>query len=230
MKKKLVLILTAAILTFSVAACGKDDTTNDTPDTSTVETGTENTTETTPATDDAATTEPTDTATEDGTVAGDATVNSAVDVLANVWATYGEDEMFFAMGGDMNNPVDNAPGLYSMDDAEMLSFSLYIPTDSIEMVDEAASLIHAMNANTFTGASFHLIDAANAETFTTALRDNIQSTQWMCGFPDKLVIFTVNEEYVISAFGNLDIIENFKNKVTAVYGENAVLVIEENIA
>jgi len=226
MKKRLVLILTAAILTFSVAACGKDDATNDTNDTSTVETGTENDTETTPATDDAADTEPAG----DDAATGDVTVNSAVDVLANVWATYGEDEMFFAMGGDMNNPVDNAPGLYSMDDAEMLSFSLYIPADSIALVDEAASLVHAMNANTFTGASFHLIDSANAEALTTALRDNIQNTQWMCGFPDKLVIFTVNDEYVISAFGNLEIIDNFKNKVTEVYGENAELVIEENIA
>lgn len=230
MKKRLVLILTAAILTFSVAACGKDDTANDTPDTSTVETGTENNTETTPESTVEDTTEPTDTATGEGTVAGDATVNSAVDVLSNVWATYGEDEMFFAMGGDMNNPVDNAPGLYSMDDAEMLSFSLYIPAESIELVDEAASLVHAMNANTFTGASFHLIDAANAETLANALKDNIMNTQWMCGFPDKLVIFTVNEEYVISAFGNIDIIENFKNKVTAVYGENAVILVEENIA
>lgn len=230
MKKRLVLILTAAILTFSVAACGKNDATNDTNDNSTVETGTENNTETTPETDGEATTEPTDTATEDGAATGDATVNSAVDVLANVWATYGEDEMFFAMGGDMNNPVDNAPGLYSMDDAEMLSFSLYIPADSIALVDEAASLVHAMNANTFTGASFHLIDAANAETLATSLKDNIMNTQWMCGFPDKLVIFTVNDEYVISAFGNLDIIENFKNKVTTVYGENAVILVEENIA
>lgn len=226
MKKRLVLILTAAILTFSVAACGKNDATNDTTDTSTVETNTENTTEST--VED--TTEPTDTATEDSAATGDVTVNSAVDVLANVWATYGEDEMFFAMGGDMNNPVDNAPGLYSMDDAEMLSFSLYIPADSIELVDEAASLIHAMNANTFTGASFHLIDSANAETLATSLKDNIMNTQWMCGFPDKLVIFTVNDEYVISAFGNLDIIENFKDKVTTVYGENAVILVEENIA
>lgn len=225
MKKRLVLILTAAILTFSVAACGKGDATNDTNDTSTLETGTENNTETTPATDDTADTEPAGDA-----ATGDVTVNSAVDVLANVWATYGEDEMFFAMGGDMNNPVDNAPGLYSMDDAEMLSFSLYIPADSIALVDEAASLVHAMNANTFTGASFHLIDSANAETLANALRDNIQSTQWMCGFPDKLVIFTVNDEYVISAFGNIDIMENFKNKVTEVYGENAVLLVEENIA
>lgn len=230
MKKRLVLILTAAILAFSVAACGKNDAANDTNDTSTVETGTENNTETTPETDGAATTEPTDTATEDGATTGDVTVNSAVDVLANVWATYGEDEMFFAMGGDMNNPVDNAPGLYSLDDAEMLSFSLYIPADSIELVDEAASLVHAMNANTFTGASFHLIDAANAETLATSLKDNIMNTQWMCGFPDKLVIFTVNDEYVISAFGNIDIIENFKNKVTTVYGENAVILVEENIA
>ena len=154
---------------------------------------------------------------------------TAVEALENVWATYGEDEKFFAMGGDMNNMVDNAPGEYGMEDTETLSWALYIPADSIALVDQAASLMHAMNTNTFMSAAFHLTDAANAETLATSIKDTIMSTQWMCGFPDKVVMFTVNEDIVMYAFGNAELIDNFKSKVTTVYGENAVLLVEENI-
>lgn len=222
MKKRLVLILMATMLILSVTACGKNNGANDTNETIgteiSTETDTETNTETTPATD-----------AENNDVAADVTINSTVDVLNNVWTTFGENEQFFATGGDMANAVENAPGLYSMDDTEMLSFALHIPTDSVEMIDEAASLIHAMNANTFTAAAFHLTDSANADSLVTALKDDIMNTQWMCGFPDKLVIFTVNDEYVTYAFGNIDNVENFKTKMTALYGENAVLVVEENI-
>ena len=72
-------------------------------------------------------------------------------------------------------------------------------------------------------------DAANADTLVQALKNNITTTQWMCGFPDKLVIFTVNGEYVVSAFGNGEIMDNFKTKLAEVYGEGAVLEVEENL-
>ena len=44
-------------------------------------------------------------------------------------------------------------------------------------VDQAASLIHMMNQNTFTAAAYHCTDDADA--LATALRDNIQQRQWM---------------------------------------------------
>lgn len=154
---------------------------------------------------------------------------TAVEVLENVWATYGDDEKFFAMGGDMNNMVDGAPGAYSMDDTEALAYTFQIPADAFASVDEVASLLHAMNANTFTGGAFHLTDAANVETFVASVKDGVMNAQWMCGFPEKLVIINVHEEFVISAFGNGEIIENFKNKVTSVYGENAVVLVEESL-
>ena len=37
-------------------------------------------------------------------------VSAPVDVLNTVWGTYGDDEKFFAMGGDYDNMVDSAPG------------------------------------------------------------------------------------------------------------------------
>ena len=37
-------------------------------------------------------------------------VASALEIIEKVWAEFGEDEKFFAMGGDMENMVDGAPG------------------------------------------------------------------------------------------------------------------------
>ena len=216
MKKSILLVL-AAVLTMGMTACGKDDAGNAGNNTQAgTEIGTEVNTEVGTEINTEVNTE--------ANAGGQETVN----ILANVWATYGEEEKFFAMGGDMNNMVDNAPGAYSLED-EGLTATLYVPADSVALIDEAASLVHGMNLNTFTGAAFHVTDAANVETFVTALKENIMGTQWMCGFPDKLVIFTVNDQFVVSAFGNAEVIDNFKNKVETVYGEAAVVVVEENL-
>ena len=96
-------------------------------------------------------------------------------------------------------------------------------------MDEAASLIHMMNANTFTGAAFHLENGDDVDVFVESLKENIMGTQWMCGFPDTLNIFVVNGEYVVSAFGNADIMENFKTKLNEVFGDSAVIVVEESL-
>ena len=39
---------------------------------------------------------------------------SALEVLENIWALYGEDEQFPVIGGNMEAPVDGAPGNYDM--------------------------------------------------------------------------------------------------------------------
>lgn len=157
-------------------------------------------------------------------------VTDSAQLLNMVWEKFDESQKFAAMGGDFNNLVDGAAGIFNVEDTENLTYMLYIPAENVSMIDEAASLIHAMNANTFTGAAFHLTDAGNADALAADLKDYILSTQWMCGFPDELAIYVVNGEYVVSAFGNAEIMENFKTKLSEVYGEGAVLVVEEKIA
>ena len=56
------------------------------------------------------------------------------------------------------------------------------------------------------------------------------NNQWMCGFPETLIIVTVGEDYVVSAFGNGQVIEAFKTAITTVYGDAAVVSVEENLA
>ena len=144
------------------------------------------------------------------------TIESPVALLDGVWSTFAEDEKFPVMGGDFEAAVNDA--------------TLHITEDSLKLVDNVATITHAMNANTFSAAAYHLADAANAKTLVNSLKDSIKSTQWMCGFPDTLIIYTVAEEYVVAAFGNAEAIESFKAKLATVYGESATLNVEESLA
>ncbi len=145
-------------------------------------------------------------------------------ILNTVWATYDESEMFPPMGGDYENMVMDGPGACGLSDAEALDALFGIPAASLGSVSAAASLMHGMNANTFTSACYELRSGVDAEAFAGELKDNILARQWMCGFPETLVIIEV-EGCVISAFGNDDIIQLFKDKLDASY-ETTVLVEE----
>jgi len=169
-----------------------------------------------------------------GETGGDTTVSEAVavtdatDLLTQVWNSYEDAEKFPIGGGDYDNVVMDAPGKYDVSKAEEMDSVLGLPQDSAALVDDAASIMHMMNANTFTCGAFHLADASNRQALADALKDSIMNRQWMCGFPDTLLIVSVGDEYVVSAFDNADIIENFKTKLTAQY-ELASVTYEESL-
>lgn len=157
-------------------------------------------------------------------------IEDAVALLAAVWDTYGDDEKFAAAGGGGSETVDferDAPGKFSTEATDALDYTLGLPADSAAKIDDAASLMHMMNANTFTCGAFHVTKSDDVTAVADSLKENILKRQWMCGFPDKLVVITV-DDYVISAFGNGELIDNFKAKVSEVY-KSANLAYEENI-
>ena len=82
-----------------------------------------------------------------------ATPTSALNILETVWNTYGEDEKFSVVGGDFSeaNLKEDAPGVFDLKDRALADSELGLPETAA--VDEAASLVHMMNANTFTAAS-----------------------------------------------------------------------------
>lgn len=156
-------------------------------------------------------------------------IADALTLLNTIWDSYGEDDKFPAMGGDFSeeNMVNGAPGNYGIEDAGMLDNTLGLPEASASMIDGAASLMHMMNANTFTCGAFHVSNSDNLSAVADSLRENILQRQWMCGFPDKLIVITVGD-YVISAFGNEEIIDTFKTRTMSVY-ESSKLVYEEPV-
>ena len=150
-----------------------------------------------------------------GDVNGGAPV-SAVDLLTAGWNAYPESEKFPVVGGSLDKPVDDAPGTFAVDDADNLDYRLHFPADKAALIDDAASVTHMMNANSFTCGVFHVKNSADVSVVTDALRQNVQNTQWMCGFPDKLVVLTYGE-YVVALFGADDLVDDFVNTMTATY-------------
>ena len=155
-------------------------------------------------------------------------VADATELLTNVWSSYEESELFPVGGGDYDNIVMDAPGKYDVSKVEDLDAVLGLPQASAAMIDDAASLMHMMNANTFTAGAYHLADSANLHAVADSLKENIMNRQWMCGFPDTLIIASVGNEYVVSAFGNAEIIETFKTKLQGQY-EAAEVLYEESL-
>ena len=84
-----------------------------------------------------------------------------------------------------------------------------------------------MEANTFTGGAYHLADPAKMDEAAQAVRENILNRQWMCGFPEKLVVVSV-DDYLISFFGKNDQVANFKTALAGAY-ENAQIISEDDI-
>lgn len=208
--KKILAVMTAIILVLTLAACGSTDEK-----------------ETAADTNDSVQTNDATESVKDEANAPQTTDSAALDVLNTVWAAYAEDEKFPGAGGDTSEENMNieGPGIYGLEDAEAIDATLGIPAASLEKIDGAASLVHMMNANTFTAGAYSLKNADDAETLAAELQSNIQGRQWMCGFPEKLVIMNV-DGVVVSAFGNGEIIDNFRGKVNASFATAETLVDE----
>lgn len=152
----------------------------------------------------------------------------ALEVLDTVWNGIADDQKFDVGGGDADNMTDGAPGRYSVEDGEALYYSLAFPAESVSLIDDAASLMHMMNANSFTAGAYHLTDSADADTLASALKDSIANRQWMCGFPDKFIVVTLGS-FVVSCYGLEDNVNNFRDSLTTAYAD-AVIVCDEAIA
>lgn len=148
------------------------------------------------------------------------TIASALEILETVWGQFGDDEKFFVMGGDFDAMVDGAPG--KVTNKDFMSSNLIVPAEQVANITDAAALTHGMNANTFTGAAYAVADA---KAFATAMQTAIQGNQWICGFPEKLVIAEVGG-YVVVMFGHGDAVTPFQTKLAAAYPTTNVLVDE----
>lgn len=147
-----------------------------------------------------------------------------VDALKNIWDNYEDENKFAAMGGGMANPVTDGPGELSLDDTAEVNDKTGVPEDKITTIDKAATLIHMMNANTFSAAAVHSAEGNKAEDVATTIGDNLKIRHWMCGIPEKHVIIKVGSNTIISAFGANDLITVFLDKAKVAYPDYTVLL------
>lgn len=223
--KKLIVLLLAASMTASLTACGGSSTQGSTA------ANTESSVESEIASE---TTAPEETVTESlsetETAAGETGTDSSESIsspeaalLSSIYNAFAEDQKFPIGGGDSANLVMDAPGAFDITNVEELESSLGFPSSQAANIDGAASMIHMMNANTFTGAAYHLIDGADADAFAEAVKETVLAKQWICGMPDTLVILSA-DGYIITAYGNAELIENFKTTaLSAISGSEVIL-------
>ena len=207
--KKLIAMLLALVLVLGLCACGA---------------GTEKTPETTQPTQ--AATEPSEVIDDTEPVETTAPVvpNEATDNLSVIWDAYAGEE-FFTMGGDMNSMVDGAPGNYDLAD-EGLTTILHVPEDQIPNLICASSLMHGMLANNFTCGMYLVSEDADVKAFADAMKASIDSTQWVCGMPEKVLIAVVDTQFVMVAFGLNDTITALETATTTVHPGVEILYSE----
>ena len=237
--KKLIAMLLALILVFSFAACKKDATEAD-PEVQ-VETG-----ETAPEEEtDEKEIPQADTSNDlpivmddgtilnpDGSVYGEepeteeteteetdapAADSAALNALNAIWGAYGEDEKFAMIGGNMEAGIMDQPGVWDPAYKEGLSTTLLIPAEQLANVTEAATMIHMMNTNTFSGGVVKLADGTDAAAFAQAVRDAIQNNQWLCGMPEKMVISDLGDGCILIAYGVNDAMSVFEGHLATVF-------------
>ena len=169
--------------------------------------------------------------TGDNTVSGPA---SALELMSNVWAKFPEASKFPVMGGDGDNANWEGPGIVTLPGAEGNAlWNLYVPDNQLANITEAATLMHAMNLNTFSSGTLKLADGADAAAVAKALSDAILSTHWMCGFPERMIVVSVGN-YLVVAFGHDGVsfpeggklITDFLASLQAVYADAKVLYDE----
>ncbi|MBQ8624929.1 MAG: hypothetical protein IJ419_01990 [Agathobacter sp.] len=156
-------------------------------------------------------------------------IKDANEILTKVWNTYKEDEKFAAVGGHYESYTDGAPAKYDITKTEDLEAVFCIPAESIALVDDVASLQHGMNVNNFTAAAYHLKNSADMQVLIDDITNMTLNNQWLCGFPERLIIITVGDEYVVTAYGNGEIVDNFKSKLLGLYDGAPQLVVSEDL-
>ena len=142
---------------------------------------------------------------------------SALEILETVWNSYSDDEKFAVIGGNIEANIMDGPGNYDLAYAENMTWNLLVPEAQIANITEAASMIHMMNANTFTCGVFKLADGVTAADFGAAMKDAVMNNQWMCGFPETLLIRNFGDTYVLVAFGINDAMTPFEQHLSAAY-------------
>ena len=155
-------------------------------------------------------------------------ISDPVTLLNSVYALFGDDERFAATGGDFSTgELIEGAGAFGLAEPDILDNVAGFPAAEIASIDSAATLMHMMNQNTFTAGAYHVVEGTDMAALGEAVRANIQSRMWMCGFPDKLIVANAGE-YLVCAYGKNAQIDAFSKHLTEAFS-SAVIVIEEAI-
>lgn len=144
-------------------------------------------------------------------------ISDPVALLNNIYNLFGEEEKFPSGYIDTNtNEVIDGAGPFDISDPGYFDNVSGYPAAEIGKIDSAATLTHMMNANTFTGTAVHVKADTDMEALAKAIESNILNRHWMCGFPERVIVTSV-EDYLVFAFGHEEPITSFKTHLAEAY-------------
>lgn len=201
--KKLIALLMALTMIVAFAACGGTQNDKETEQT-------EKETEQTTTAENGETTENIAGGSIEDTQPEVEDTTTANDIMDYVWGKIPEDQKPAVMGGHFSAEHTGSPASYELAYAEDLAGVLLIPETQIDYVCDASTAVHLMNANTMTIGLVKLDEGTDMQAFADAVHDRITTNQWMCGFPEKLIISQVHGDYVLIAYGAASILDTFE--------------------
>ena len=224
--KKIIAILLALAMVLSLAACGNTDDDKDTPNNG--DNQVENN-------------DPNGTPDVDTPAEGEDDTNpltSAVDAINRIWEVMPEDFKPMTFGGETESEeiVENAAAAHSIGDGTRLDADFGYPAGMIDKISEAAALRHMMNVNSFTCGAYALNDSADAQAVADGITDALMNRSYLCGAPQWLVVMSVQDSFmsvqdsfIVSAFGAEDIINAFKEAAVSVYGDRLTVLCDQSM-
>ncbi len=152
--------------------------------------------------------------------------SSSEELLARVWDAIPEDDRPTIYGGDSANIINNRPGAFDISMTDELDVTLAFPMAHVGNIDDAASMVHMMNANTFTGSAYKLKNGVSADTFAADFKKTIGDRKWVCGFPECFTVIEA-EGHVICAFGGRSLVETFRDSAKNTLSGARVIMTED---
>ena len=149
------------------------------------------------------------------TVPGTSGTDSA-GVLEKIWGRFPEEERFAVYGGAMSHAVSDGPGDLDLKDIEELTGKYLLPEAQLAGIRDGASLVHMMNSNIFTAAAVQLGDGTDGQALAEAWRNAIRQNQWICGQPDKLVMYRIGDQ-ILMAFGSSDAMQLWETRTAEAF-------------
>ncbi len=228
--KKLIAMLLASVMALALFAGCTTENPNTPDDTNTPSTSTPNESE---PVDSSENVDPSEDAGSTENV-GNTEASAALDVLNNIYNAYPNPDNRPALGGGSGDFVNwEGPGIVPATDVDTLTGSLNVPADLTSSITDAASALNLRNANQLTAAAF--VINGDTAAFAETLKEGILNTNWMCGFPEKLMVFTVSDNTVVMVYGlagvedpEANFLGDFAAALTAAYPD-AVTVVEQDL-
>ena len=156
-------------------------------------------------------------------------IADATEILTKTWEQYAVEERFTIMGGHFETSVIDMPAKYDLTQTTDLTLMYCVPESQITMIDDAATMIDLYNAGRFMAGAYHVTDVEGVKDFAVGIQTQILENQWHGETPEKLLIVNIDTQYVVAVCGREALVDEFKQKLEAVYQEMVIVIVQEKL-